>query len=83
MLIGLLFCFQQFAGGFVGVWGFLVFLRMAVAGLIVGWLASGRYLRLTPDSWLRSLAALRGWKGCCYGDDSVFGGLVTESWSLL
>ena len=26
-----LICFQQFAGGFVGVWGFLVFLRMAVA----------------------------------------------------
>ena len=37
LLIGLLFCFQQFAGGLVGVWGFLVFLRMAVAGLIVGW----------------------------------------------
>ena len=61
-----LICFQQFAGGFVGVWGFLVFLRMAVAGLIVGWLASGRYLRLTPGSWLRSWAALRGlvcWRG--------------------
>ena len=34
-----LICFQQFAGGLVGGWGFLVFLRMAVAGLIVGWLA--------------------------------------------
>ena len=66
-----LICFQQFAGGFVGVWGFLVFLRMAVAGLIVGWLVGwlvgiGRHLKLTPGSWLRSLAALRGlvcWRG--------------------
>lgn len=48
------------------------------------WLVGiGRYLRLTPGSWLRSLAALRGWRGCCYGGDSVFGGLATESWSLL
>jgi len=40
LLGGLPYFFQQFAGGFVGVWGFLVFLRMAVAGLIVSWLAS-------------------------------------------
>ena len=48
------------------------------------WLVGiGRYLRLTPGSWLRSLAALRGWKGCFMAAIRAFGGLVTESWSLL
>ncbi len=34
LLGGLLFCFCFLWGGGVGVWGFLVFLRMAVAGLL-------------------------------------------------
>ena len=76
------FLFSTICGRFC--WGLRISCIFADGG---GWadcwlVGIGRYLRLTPDSWLRSWAALRGWGSCFMAAILLFSGLVTDTWAL-